>query len=194
MKRIGFVRHGVTSWNKERKWQGHSDIPLDREGVAEAEKAAVRLAGEDWEIIYASPLKRALRTAEIIREANPGIPLVTDDRLVEVYGGQLEGTTEEERVERWGSEWRSLLPSLGMEPDEDMVGRGVALLEEIRKRPEDKVLLVTHGGFIRRLLEALIPDLNQSDRILNTSVTVVEMHDDRNLCTLYNCTKHLSDT
>ncbi|KZE39858.1 phosphoglycerate kinase [Bhargavaea cecembensis] len=193
MKRIGFVRHGVTTWNQERKWQGHSDIPLAPEGIAEAEKAAVRLADEDWEIIYASPLKRALRTAEIISKENPGIPLVTDDRLVEVYGGQLEGTTEQDRVERWGSEWRSLLPSLGMEPDEDMVARGVELLEEIRKRPEENVLLVTHGGFIRRLLQAVVPDLEQSDRILNTSVTVVEMQDDRNLCTLYNCTKHLSD-
>lgn len=192
MKRIGFVRHGMTAWNKERIWQGHSDIPLDPEGIAEAEKAAVRLAGENWEIIYASPLKRALRTAEIIREANPGIPLVADERLMEVYGGQLEGTTEQNRIEKWGAEWRSLLPSLGIEPDEDMVERGVALLEEIRQRPENNVLLVSHGGFIRRLLQEIVPDQELSDRILNTSVTVVEMHEDRNLCTLYNCTKHLN--
>lgn len=191
MKRIGFVRHGVTGWNKERRWQGHSDIPLDPEGIAEAEKAAKRLAGEDWEIIYASPLKRAYQSAEIIAKENPGIRIVADDRLMEVYGGQLEGTTEKERVERWGSEWRSLLPTLGMEPDEDMVSRGMALLEEIRNRPEENVLLVTHGGFIRRLLQAITPDLEQDDRILNTSVTVVEMQDDRSLCTLYNCTKHL---
>jgi 2,3-bisphosphoglycerate-dependent phosphoglycerate mutase len=193
MKRIGFVRHGVTEWNRARKWQGHSDIPLDPEGIAEAEKAAARLAGEGWEIIYASPLKRALKTAEIIKEANPGLRLIEDTRLVEVYGGQLEGTTEEERVKKWGSEWRSLLPTLGMEPDEDMIARGIELLEEIRKRPEENVLLVTHGGFIRRLLQAIVPDLQQTDRILNTSVTVVEMHDEENLCTLYNCTKHLSD-
>lgn len=191
MKEIGFVRHGITEWNKERRWQGGTDIPLDEEGVAEARRAAVRLAEEGWEIMYSSPLMRTRQTAEIIHEKIPDIRLLFDDRLKEVSGGQVEGTTEEERVRMWGAGWRARSAEYGMETDEAMVARGMAFLEDIRKRPEDRVLIITHGGFIARMLRALTPERQYTERILNTSVTVVELHEDRNLCTLFNCAKHL---
>ncbi|SIT84594.1 probable phosphoglycerate mutase [Edaphobacillus lindanitolerans] len=192
MKTIGFVRHGITEWNKERRWQGATDIPLAEEGVREAHLAASRLAEEDWEIIYASPLKRARETAEIIREAIPGIDLRFDERLKEVYGGNLEGTTEEERVKKWGTDWRIRAEEYGMESDSDMTARGMAFLEEVRKLPEERILIVSHGGFISRMLKAMTPEREYTERLLNTSLTVVELRDDRNLCTLYNCTKHLN--
>ncbi len=55
MTRIGFVRHGSTVWNKERRAQGSSDIPLDQDGLAEAQKLAKRLSAEKWDAIYTSP-------------------------------------------------------------------------------------------------------------------------------------------
>ena len=68
MTTIGFVRHGVTAWNKEGRAQGSSDIPLDEEGIEMAEHVANRLATESWDVIYTSHLLRAKKTAEIIAE------------------------------------------------------------------------------------------------------------------------------
>ena len=103
---IGFVRHGVTAWNKEGRAQGSSDIPLDGEGIEMAKRVAVRLSKEHWDVIYTSHLLRAKKTAEIIAEQMPGIALVEDARLREIGGGMVEGTTEAERIEKWGKEWR----------------------------------------------------------------------------------------
>jgi len=70
---IGFVRHGVTAWNKEGRAQGSSDIPLDDEGIAMAQHVAKRFAEEQWDVIYTSPLIRAKKTAEIIAERVKGL-------------------------------------------------------------------------------------------------------------------------
>ena len=72
MTTIGFVRHGVTAWNKEGRAQGSSDIPLDDEGIEMAEHVAKRLAEEQWDVIYTSPLIRAKKTAEIIAAEKAG--------------------------------------------------------------------------------------------------------------------------
>ena len=65
---FGFIRHGVTAWNKEGRAQGSSDVPLDQEGIEMAQRLAERLAMEQWDVIYTSPLIRAAKTAEIIGE------------------------------------------------------------------------------------------------------------------------------
>ena len=102
MTTIGFVRHGVTAWNKEGRAQGSSDIPLDEEGIQMAEHVAKRLENEHWDVIYSSHLIRAKKTAEIIAERKPDVEFFVDDRLRELGGGQVEGTTEAERIEKWG--------------------------------------------------------------------------------------------
>ena len=67
MTTIGFIRHGVTAWNKEGRAQGTTDVPLDDEGILMARKTvAKRLEKEHWDVIYTSPLIRAKHTAEII--------------------------------------------------------------------------------------------------------------------------------
>ena len=63
---IGFIRHGVTAWNKEGRAQGSTDVPLDEEGIAMAERVAERIAKEQCDVIYTSPLIRAKKTAESI--------------------------------------------------------------------------------------------------------------------------------
>src|SRR5699024_10876406 len=108
MIRIGFVRHGMTNWNKEQRAQGRSDIPLNDEGRIEAEQLAKRLQNEKWDVIYASDLARAKETAETIESKMRGVVVHLDSRLREVGRGLVEGTTETERVAEWGSNWREL--------------------------------------------------------------------------------------
>ncbi|MFJ7936319.1 histidine phosphatase family protein [Sporosarcina sp. NPDC096371] len=187
---IGFVRHGVTAWNKEGRAQGSSDIPLDDEGIAMAEYVAKRLAEEQWDVVYTSPLIRAKKTAEIILERKPGVSLLEDNRLREFGGGLIEGTTEVERLEKWGESWRDL--ELGVEPNDEIISRGMAFIEDMKTaHPGQRVLVVSHGGFIKRLVGALVPDEELENKLDNTSVTVVELQEHENLCSLFNCTKHL---
>ncbi len=190
MTTIGFVRHGVTAWNKEGRAQGSSDIPLDDEGIAMAEHVAKRFAEEQWDVIYTSPLIRAKKTAEIIAAGKPDVVLLEDNRLREFGGGLIEGTTEVERLEKWGPSWREM--ELGIEPDAEIISRGMAFVQDMKAaHAGQRVLVVSHGGFIKRLIGALVPDEDLGEKVDNTSLTVVELGNDKNLCCLFNCTKHL---
>lgn len=187
---IGFVRHGVTAWNKEGRAQGSSDVPLDEEGIEMAERVADRLSKEQWDVIYTSHLLRAKKTAEIIAEKMPGVELVEDARLREIGGGLVEGTTEAERIEKWGEDWRQL--DMGFESQESIVSRGLASIDAIKeKHAGKKVLVVSHGSFIKRMLNELVTETVYEKSLDNTSLTIVELNDDKNLCHLFNCTAHL---
>ncbi|QTD42654.1 histidine phosphatase family protein [Sporosarcina sp. Te-1] len=187
---IGFIRHGVTAWNKEGRAQGSSDIPLDEEGIAMAERVAARLAEEQWDVIYTSPLSRARMTAEIIGERMPEVPMVLDDRIRETGGGKIEGTTETERIEKWGPNWREL--DMGFEPHDEVISRGLSCIKEVQDKFSGKrVLLVSHGSFIKRLLHELVPEADFDQGVDNTSVTILTLGEAGNHCSLFNCTTHL---
>lgn len=189
MTRIGLIRHGSTEWNKIKKAQGWSDIPLNQDGMDQARQLAHRIKGENWDLMYASPLLRARQTAEAISEQN-GIPVLLDERLRETGGGLIEGTTEAERISRWGEDWRSL--DLGRETKESAVSRGMAFLEDIlEKHPEKNILIVSHGAFIKALLEELVPEEDIQASMQNTSVTVLRLEENW-ICELFNCVRHLS--
>ncbi|MCK1997270.1 histidine phosphatase family protein [Psychrobacillus psychrodurans] len=190
MTTIGFVRHGVTAWNKEGRAQGSTDVPLDEEGIQMAKRAAQRMQFEEWDVIYTSPLIRAKKTAEIIAENHSGVDFIQDKRLGEIGGGLIEGTTEDERIAKWGLDWRN--QDIGFESEVDILSRGMSFIEEVKQKHLGKrVLVVSHGGFISRLLYALVPNGEFSRDIGNTSVSIVELNDQGNSCHLFNCMKHL---
>lgn len=84
------MRHGKTSWNELNKMQGRTDIPLNSDGRAMASAAHDEYINVHFDVCYCSPLVRAKETAEIIlRDRN--IPIITDDRLVEMSFGAYEG-------------------------------------------------------------------------------------------------------
>lgn len=190
MTRIGLIRHGTTAWNKERRAQGSADIPLDNDGLVEARHLAERLSLEDWDVIYSSHLKRAEQTAEIIKEMTSSIPLHIDQRLREVSGGLIEGTTKEERIKKWGENWHEM--DLGIEASQDAVTRGLAALDEIAiKHPGQNVLVVSHGSLLSHLLQALVPELDRTAFLNNTSLTVLKTTEGSWEAEFYNCTRHL---
>ena len=84
------MRHGKTDWNEKRKLQGRTDIPLNEEGIGMAKKAAEECKNIHFDICYCSPLIRARTTAQIVLEGR-NVPIVTDDRLVEMGFGEYEG-------------------------------------------------------------------------------------------------------
>jgi len=110
---IGLIRHGVTDWNNLGRAQGISDIPLNEEGVKQTKALANRLSKEKWDLIISSNLLRARQTAELIQKSLGTASVFTDERIREINCGLIEGTTEDERVARWGVNWRE--QDLGME-------------------------------------------------------------------------------
>ena len=84
------MRHGKTEWNSKHKLQGRTDIPLNEEGKLMAEKAHDEYKNINFDVCYCSPLIRALETAEIVLK-DRNIPIITDERLVEMSFGEYEG-------------------------------------------------------------------------------------------------------
>jgi broad specificity phosphatase PhoE len=146
MTKLLLVRHGETGWNAEGRWQGHADIPLNARGREQALQLAERLAGERIEAIYTSDLSRARDTADIVG-TRLGIPVISDPDLREIDVGPIEGLTAEEaqRFEGWHGE-----------PKDAHTARTLAAIDRIaRRHPNERVLVVTHGGSMRRVHEHL---------------------------------------
>src|SRR5512133_1933223 len=89
------VRHAMTAWNAERRWQGQTDIPLNDEGRAQARALVDRLRGRGLVSVHTSDLSRARETAVIVARAL-SLPLVSDRDLRERGFGPFEGKTAAE--------------------------------------------------------------------------------------------------
>lgn len=189
MTKIGFIRHGSTAWNQAGRAQGHSDIPLSDEGHMQADILANRLAEESWDAIYSSDLQRAHQTAQAIAANGQDLNIHLDTRLRERFGGETEGTTLAERIEKWGDNWREL--DLGMEQGEEISERGMACLEDIiANHPDENILIVSHGAFIKQLLRTLFPNRDVEGSLDNCSVTTIETEGETWQLTLHNCVRH----
>jgi broad specificity phosphatase PhoE len=140
------VRHGETDWNAERRWQGHADVPLNARGHAQAQTLAEQLAAQPVDAIYASDLSRARDTAAAVA-ARLGVEVVVDPDLREIDVGPIEGLTAEEARDFEG--WQG-------EPKEAHAERVLRAVRRIAERhPGERVLVVTHGGSLRRVHEHL---------------------------------------
>jgi probable phosphoglycerate mutase len=188
MTTIGFIRHGSTQWNRLGKLQGQIDTDLTGEGREQARLLGLRLAKEKWDGIISSDLTRARETAQIVSELS-GIPLIhTDKRLRERKYGHVEGTTAAEREERWGVDWKQ--QELGQESDDDLWKRWSELEAElIQEYTNQKILLISHGGFIVQVLRVLRMD--SEDFLQNTSLTILLRQQACWELQLYNCLTHL---
>ena len=191
MTTIGLVRHGITDWNVLGRAQGISDIPLNNLGKQQASALANRLVLEGgWDVIVTSDLARAKETGQIIAaKLNLSIN-VFDKRIREINCGEIEGTTEEERLKKWGSNWREL--DLGVEKFSDVSDRGYEFITELTNTYSDKrVLVVSHGALIGLTLQRLLPERFQKTQLDNTSITILNIKQGVWNCSIYNCTKHL---
>ena len=161
-RQIVLWRHGRTSWNAERRFQGQSDIELDDEGRSQAERAAGLLVHLKPDRIIASDLTRAFTTALALGEVT-GLDVEPDARLRETFAGDWEGLRRPELLERYGDEvarWASdsrARPG-GGETRIEVAERMVAAIEDaLADLPEAGTLVVaTHGGSARAAIGALL--------------------------------------
>lgn len=151
-----FLRHGQTAWNVEGRFQGHTDIPLNETGLAQAHDAARILASCPIDLIVASPLIRACRTAEIVAE-KLGKPLLFDDELKERPFGRFEGLVVSEVKAQFGLQpHERLVKHLPPDAEQWHETRARALRvigRWLTDRPDETLLFVAHGGLFDALHE-----------------------------------------
>jgi broad specificity phosphatase PhoE len=147
------ARHGETDWNREHRFQGRADPPLNALGRRQARELADALAGDPIDAIYTSPLSRARETADIVGR-RLGMPVQPIDGLMEIDVGSWSGLTRNEVADRFPAAFRRWIGhGPGWEDGEtyEQAGRRVvgALLDVAARHPGQRVLVVTHGGPIR---------------------------------------------
>jgi alpha-ribazole phosphatase len=151
---IWLARHGETTWNKDRRFQGRLDVPLNDRGREQARALAERAAGHGFVALYASPLARARETAEIVGE-RIGLEPRLDDRLRESDVGDWAGRHKEDIARDEPEAWAAFLAAgedfrfPGGESLAEQQRRVIAALVEITQRHELPALVVCHRGVIR---------------------------------------------
>lgn len=163
VSKIYLVRHGQTTWNQERRLQGHQDSPLTEEGIEEAKQLAQLFSTISFAEVFSSDLLRAKRTAEIVA-LNQKLVVKTNQLLREKSFGKYEG----KKVTEYREELKVLIEQMEkletaqqlafkldaeIESDQEIVSRLVTFLKEVAAAYLGKnVLVVTHGAIMRAFL------------------------------------------
>jgi len=178
--KILLLRHGQTEWNALKKYQGHMDIALNDAGRAQAEKLARYLrCNEKIEAIYCSDLSRSRETAEIIaRELQLSIQV--DERFREIGFGDWEGMTYEEVSRMYPEEYTKwfnnnlTIKVPGGESIDDLLARTLPSLGDLAQRHAGTVLVVSHGGLIKTLLNHLLGSERWDTYLYPASISSLE--------------------
>jgi broad specificity phosphatase PhoE len=150
-------RHGRTAWNAERRFQGHSDVPLDQTGHAQARDAAPYLAAMHPAAIFSSDLARAAGTASYLAGLT-GLPLQLEKDLRERGGGAWEGLTDAEIRAAYPEAYATFIPPDG-EPVESVADRVSPALERIADGLDESgplAVVVSHGAAINLGMSRLL--------------------------------------
>lgn len=187
--KIYFVRHGETIWNKEKKIQGRSDIPLNEYGKELGMITADALKDIPFDIVYSSPLIRAKETAEIlVKDRN--LVIHEDNRLLEMSFGEGEGESlpeihahPEMKLHNFIHNPGEYTPPAGGETFEELYDRCKNFMEEIiipAEKKYDTMLIVGHGALIRGMIHYINNRPSKDFWIVthkNCSVTIADCID-----------------
>ena len=203
--RLLLVRHGETDWNREGRFQGQIDIPLNATGRSQAEAAGRFLAPVTIHRAYTSCMARPRQTAEAILAAHPGVPLTSSRGLVEIGHGLWEGRLESEIAEGWPqllADWKRAPETVQMPEGEtvrDVWDRSLNTWQRIAASlsPDETALVVAHDAVNKTILCGLL-GLQPADiwaiKQGNGGVTVIDYPEGaggRPVVAAMNLTQHL---
>lgn len=198
--RLYLVRHGETVWNSEMRFQGKTDIPLSEKGKEEARLFGERFKNKDIDVIYSSPLSRAMETAKAAA-IHKNLDVIPVAELMEINFGEWEGYTALELKELYGEDYVNFMkkPFENTFPGDgtmhSVMLRATRGIKHILLENDGKnILCVAHGGVIRLLLIELF-NLHSSfyskTWIDNTGVTVIDFLERGPLLLTLNDKSHL---
>lgn len=149
--RIYLTRHGQTDLNAKKLMQGRSDIPLNETGRAQARAAKEKLGDVKFDAVYASPLDRAIETAQTISGVDRS-EIIIDERIIETDFGKYEQKPYSTMGLPMNLYW--VLPEVFPAPEtvestDEMIARVRAFFEDLEKKNYNNVLIACHGGIIR---------------------------------------------
>jgi 2,3-bisphosphoglycerate-dependent phosphoglycerate mutase len=180
-QRILFLfRHGETDWNREGRLQGHTDVPLNATGLAQAAVLTERLRPYRLDAIVSSDLSRAWTTAQIVADALQ-LPLLPDPGLRETNVGAAEGLLwadakirfGEGLTERWYADGDVAFP--GGETGIATRMRGLAALRRFAAaRPYRRIGISTHGAMVRQLMKHASPPDSRPAPVRNTALFILK--------------------
>lgn len=195
------LRHGMTYWNNESRYQGHTDIELNPQGIAQAHAVRERLAGTKLEAIYSSDLSRAFKTAEIIAQPH-GLKVSVAPGLKEINFGVWEGLTYTDLLRDYPEQlqvWLERPHDLNVPQGETFLqvrDRAVAEVQRIiHEHPTGTVVIVTHGGTIAALICGLLGQplsCMWQYKQKNTALNILSKQGDRFELEVFNDISHLA--
>jgi broad specificity phosphatase PhoE len=192
------IRHGQTLFNAAGRIQGQSDTELSPLGLQQCDAVAKALVGRGVEVVYSSPLRRALEGARCIAEALE-VELRVDPRLMEINAGIFQGLdwAEIDKLHpEHSKQWRSQDPEFripGGESRRELMHRAGEVFAAIRAAHHDAAIIVSHGGLLSAALKVLleIPAQRNPFSLMNGSITKLSWDSEAKLLT-YNDTAHLA--
>lgn len=203
MLEIYLIRHGITLWNAERRFQGQTDIPLSEVGRRQAMQTRDRLQQLHFDAIYSSSLKRAYETAQII--AGPHHLEVTPvDDLCEIHMGIWQGQTISEIQSKYpeifhiwqASPTKAVIPECeGVVNAAERSFRAFKTIGE-RHQSDERIAIVAHGLVNAVIITQILGeelDYYHDKRQGNTAVNIINFDGRDFSCVLLNCTSHCDE-
>lgn len=198
MTRLTLVRHGETEFNRNGVMIGTTNVPLNEQGVKQAQCLGRRLASQGFDRMLCSDLQRARSTAEAI-VANRELNVEYTPDLREIHFGEMEGLGIREMTDKypsfdWWADGDFDKTTLGGESMHAVVGRVNATLSTLDLEGEERVLIVSHGALLRVLFCVMLgmgPRYLRRFRLDVASVSTMETFQQGAALTLLNDTHHL---
>lgn len=162
MAKLIIFRHGQSIWNLENKFTGWIDVDLTDKGIQEAKNAGEKLKSYEFDLAYASDLKRAQNTLKIALEvSNKKVPTTYNKALNERMYGDLQGLDKTETVKKYGEEqvkiWRRSydIPPPNGESLKDTADRVIPYFKteiEPQLKSGKNIVIAAHGNSLRALI------------------------------------------
>ncbi|MCR6516223.1 MAG: histidine phosphatase family protein [Clostridium sp.] len=184
---IYLTRHGQTEWNIEKRLQGRGNSPLTKDGIDRAKELRERIKEIELDVIYSSPIERALHTANIIK-GEKQLEVITEDGLMEMCFGDYEGRKTDE-VMKENPEWNI---DLIMHGDVNLSAPNGENLGSVRTRVKDamdkiieenrgkNVLIVAHGITLKALMHYFKDEEVNSEVMGQATLTKIIVDKDNN--------------
>ena len=166
--KVTLVRHGETVYNKLGKIQGISNIPLSDDGRLQCRKLKDKIKVEKFDVCFSSPLIRTMETAMIL--VGDKIPINIDDRLIERDLGELDGKFFDEYDAKKYWDYNLNCDDYHVEKIQDIFVRANSFIDYLKKKYEDKSILIVSHAAVIRALHHILKNSNLNNNLLTFDI------------------------